>query len=131
MAITWTVQSTIKVPGLATLPSDAAVLITGDAEQVFEKDVLAGQTVELDFGSVDKTKIVALVFHSSLVGLTVNTNAVDATGGNAFVLGAAKAVEWDNTLPNANPITQNVTKLFLINVGAKTTVFRGGFLSNI
>ncbi len=129
MAVTWTITNSVKVPGLANLPSDAPTLVTGDNENVFDKDVLAGQTVEIDFGSVDFTKMVAWIFHSSLTGLTVNTNDVAASGGNSFVLGAAKAVAWDNTQIVTNPITHNVTKLFLINVGAKTTVFRGGFLS--
>lgn len=131
MAVTWTIATTAKVPGLANLPTDAAILVTGNAEQVFDVNVNAGQTVELDFGSVDKTKIAGYVFHSSLSACTLNTNAVDASGGNTFALAAAKAIEWDNTLTSASQITQNVTKLFVINTGAKATVFRGGFLSNL
>src|SRR5437868_6525883 len=115
MAIVWTSQQIVKIPGLANLPVDGAIQLTGDSEQVYEKDVLAGQTVELDFGSIDKTKIVSYAFHSSVVNCTLNTNAVDASGGNSFALVAAKAIEWDNTLPVASQITQNITKLFFIN----------------
>jgi hypothetical protein len=131
MAVTWTVQTVAKVPGLANLPTDAAVTLTGDNEISFDLNVDAGQTKELDFGSIDKTKLVAYVFHSSATAVTLNTNAVDATGGNSFALAAAKAVEWDNTQLVASQITQSVTKLFIINVGAKTTIFRGAFLSNL
>ncbi len=131
MAVTWTISTIAKVPGLASLPTDAAVLITGDNENVFDIDVAAGVTKELDFGSVDKTKIVAYVFHSSAAAVTLNTNDVAASGGNSFALTAAKAIEWDNTQVVASQITQNVTKLFIINTGAKTTTFRGGFLSQL
>jgi hypothetical protein len=131
MAIVWTVTTIAKVPGLANLPTDAAITLTGDNEISFEFDVAAGVTKEVDFGSVDKTKIVSYVFHSSITSVTLNTNAVDATGGNTFALTAAKAIEWDNTQVVASQITQNVTKLFVINTGAKTTVFRGAFLSQL
>jgi len=131
MAVTWTVATVTKVPGLANLPTDTPITLTGDNEIAFDLNVDAGATKELDFGSIDRTKLVAYVFHSSASAVTLNTNAVDATGGNSFSLPAAKAIEWDNTLTSASQITQNVTKLFIINVGAKTTIFRGAFLSNL
>jgi hypothetical protein len=131
MAITWTVTTIAKVPGLASLPVDGAVSLAGDNEVAFEFEVAAGVTKEVDFGSIDKTKIVAYIFHSSVTAVTTNTNAVDASGGNTFALTAAKAIEWDNTQVVSSQITQNVTKIFVINTGAKTTVFRGAFLSQL
>src|SRR5438270_10671937 len=105
MAVTWTISTVAKVPGLANLPVDGAISITGDVEIAFDTNVNAGQTVEMDFGSIDNTKIAAYIFHSSLSACTVNTNAVNASGGNSFSLAAGKAIEWDNTLTSATQIT--------------------------
>jgi hypothetical protein len=131
MAITWTIKTSVAVPGLGTQSTDQTVTVTGDSETVFSKDVSAGQTVTLTFGSIDYTKINAFLMFTSGEGLTINTNAVDATGGDSFTLSAGKAIEWDNTQSIANLLTHNVTALYLINSGTKTASARVGFLSDV
>lgn len=130
MPITYTIRSTVTVPGLATLPADPPVLITGTSAVEFEQTINSGATVEIDTGTIVASKIVAVVLNSSVTNMTLNTNAVDASGGQSFALLVGKSVEWDTSqLPLiANPVSVNVTKLFMINGGAKATVFRAGFL---
>lgn len=128
IAHTWT--NTVKVPGLATLPADPPVVITGDYAVDVEQSVGAGATVEIDVGSITVAKVQSLVLHSDQVSVTVNTNAADASGGETFALGAAKAIGWNTSLNYANPITVDITKFFVTNAGAKATVFRAGFLLN-
>ncbi len=132
MAINHTWRTTVTVPGLATLPTDAAVVISGDTAIDFEKSVVAGTVAEIDVGEIDLTKLVSFVMHSTLVDLPVSTNAADASGGQEIDLKAGKAYGWYTSIGFANPVTDNITKLFLDNtLGAKDTVFRCGFLSNL
>ncbi len=130
MAITHTWKTSVTVPGLATLPTDAAVVISGDTATDFEKVVPAGTVAEIDCGEIDLLKLVSFVFHSTAVDLPVSTNAADATGGQEIDLKAGKAYGWYTSIGFSNPITDNITKLFLDNtLGAKDTIFRCGFLS--
>jgi hypothetical protein len=131
MAITWTVKTSVLVPGLGSQTTDQTVTVTGDAEQVFSKDIPAGTTTSLTFGSVDFTKVVALLLNSTGEALTINTNASDATGGNSFTLSAGKAIEWDNTQSVSSLLTHNVTALYFINAGTKTATAKVGFLLNL
>src|SRR5690348_12462147 len=99
---TWTNQ--IKVPGLPTLPADPPLLITGDVDMPIAKDVLAGQTAEIDGLSIDKTKIVSLLLNCT-GAITLYTNAADGTGGQVIPLAAKKSLVWNNTQTFSNPIT--------------------------
>ncbi len=127
MADTHVWTSSLKPSG-PSFPSDAPVTITGNLSVEFDATVTAGTTLQLDCGSIDRTAVVSYGMHSSEVSVTVNSNAADATGGQTFALGAAKADGWNNTMSFANPITDNITALFIINAGAKDTKFRASFL---
>jgi hypothetical protein len=127
----WTIKTSVAVPGLGTQTTDQTVTLNGDSEVVFQKDVPAGSTASLTFGSLDFTKMSGVLLNSVGEGLTINTNAADATGGNSFSLTAGKAIEWDNTQTGANIITHNVTALFFINAGTKTATAKVGFLMSL
>lgn len=131
MAIVWTIKQSVLVPGLGSQTTDQTVTVTGDSEQVFAKDVPAGTTASLSFGSIDYTKVIALLLNSSGEALTINTNAANASGGNSFTLSAGKAIEWDNTQSVSNLLTSNVTALYFINAGTKTATAKVGFLLNL
>jgi hypothetical protein len=128
LAISHVWTNTVKVPGLSTLPADAPVTIVGASAVDVETAVAAGATVEVDVGTINIAKVVSLVMHSDQVNVTVNTNAVDGSGGQSFALGAAKGFGWNNALPNPNPVTIDINKFFVTNTGAKATTFRAGFL---
>lgn len=130
MAISHTWTTSVKVPGLATLPSDGAVVVTGDYAIDLEAPVAAGATVELDVGTITLSKIQSLILHSDQVNVTVNTNDVSGTSGQTIDLGAAKAIGWNNTLSFPNPLTSDISKFFVTNNGSKSTTFRAGFLLN-
>lgn len=130
-ALTWIIKTSVSVPGLGSQTTDQTLTITGDTEAVFQKDIPAGSTASLTFGSIDFTKMTAVLLNSVGEALTINTNAADATGGNSFALTAGKAIEWDNTQTVANIITHNVTALYFINAGTKTATAKVGFLSNL
>jgi hypothetical protein len=123
---TW--KTSVTVPGLSTLPADPPVVLTGDNSVDVSLLVSAGTTAEIDVGTIDLTKVVSFVLHSTQVAVTVNTNDVAAAGGQSIALGAAKALGWNNTMTLATPLTENISKFFVINGGAKDTVFRAGFL---
>lgn len=129
---TWT--SSIKVPGLPTLPADAPLVITGDYSVEVEIDVDAGAvSQEIDIGSVDKTKILSLVMNAT-VAMDVYTNAAGGTGGQHFALAAKKSLGWNNTLDSVlfpMPISDNITKFFLNNAGVAAGTFRASFLMQI
>jgi len=125
---TWTTK--VSVPGLATLPADNPVAVTGDYAVEIEKPLNPGDTsIEVDVGTIDKTKIVSVVLNADLVAMEVYTNAADGAGGQNFSLAANKSIAWNNQIPNqVNPITASITKFYLNNPGAKQGTFRAAFL---
>ncbi len=129
--ITWTIKTSVAVPGLGSQSTDQTVTVVGDSEVVFSHDVSPGATVTLTFGAIDYTKVIAMLFFSSGEGLTINTNALDASGGDSFSVSAGKAIEWDNTQSVATLLSANVTALYLINAGTKIAAARVGFLTDL
>jgi hypothetical protein len=123
MAATHSWTLTVKPVGLPSLPADQATLITGDYSIDIDETVLAGATKEVFSGSIDHTKILSYVLHSSQAAASVDT-------GQTFSLGAAKAQGWNNTtMPGiSNPITQTITVINVSNGDTKDTVFRASFL---
>jgi hypothetical protein len=131
--VTHTWKTTVSVPGLTSLPADAPVPVTGDYAVEVEVAVAAGATsVELDVGSIDKTKIVSVVINADLAPMDIFTNAADGTGGQHFVLAANKSVAWNNTFLSTFPlpVTNSITKFFLNNASLKAGIFRAAFLMN-
>jgi hypothetical protein len=129
----WT--TTIKVPGLPTLPADAPLTIVGDYSAELEITVPAGSvSVEYDVGIITKTKIVSCVINADKAAMEVFTNAADGTGGQHLSLAANKSLCWNNTMdPVLQPpiITVNITKFYLNNSSTVTATFRASFMMNL
>jgi len=126
---TWT--TSVKVPGLSSLPTDAPLVVSGDYAVEVEIAVGAGATnVEVDIGSVDKTKIQSIVINADKAPMDVYTNAADGTGGQHIVLAANKSIAWNvNLLPQqTNPISANITKFFGNNSSLVAGTLRVGIL---
>jgi len=123
----WTLQ--VKPSGLPSLPADQPTVVTGQYSIDVDDTVLAGQTSQVFAGSITAAKIISYVIHSSQVAATVNTNSISGAGGQSFALGAAKAQGWNNVMPNINnPITTDITGIWVVNADTKDTVFRASFL---
>ncbi len=132
--LTHTWRSTVSVPGLPTLPADDAVVITGNADNPFQQDVPAGQTVTISNLNILKANIQSLVIQST-TDVTVSTN-VQASPfvGDVFALTGKKSIAWHNQLNQSLfplPISKNITKLIIDNsAGTATATFRAAFLCN-
>ena len=125
----WT--TAVAVPGLATLPADAPLSVTGDYAIEVEIAVGAGATnVEVDVGTVVFSKIQSIIINADKAPMDVYTNAVDGTGGQHFALAANKSVCWNvNQLPQqTNPITANITKFYGNNSSLVAGTLRVGIL---
>jgi hypothetical protein len=123
MAATHAWTLTVKPSGLPSLPADAATTVTADYSVDIDETVLAGATREVFSGSIDHTKIVSYVLHSTQASCSVDT-------GQTFDLATAKAQGWNNTtMPGiSNPINANITTINVTNSDTKDTVFRASFL---
>ncbi len=132
MLVTHTWKNTITVPGLSALPADAPLLITGDYAVEVEVAVAAGATnVEVDVGTVDKTKIQSIVINADLAPMDVYTNDAGGSTGQHFALAANKSVAWNAQIPNQiNPITTSISKFFANNSSVKAGILRVGILLN-
>jgi hypothetical protein len=114
--------------GAATLGD--SVVIVGSNEFNEKITVPAGGTAEIDCGSLAYAKMKSLFLVMDQPG-EINTNAADATGGQTIALEANKAVAWNSGMPMANPITANITKIFVTNSSSKDATFRAGFLLDL
>jgi hypothetical protein len=124
---TW--QTTIKNDAGKAIIAGTPTDFLGAGFDVKET-VGAGQTVEVDCGSIDKTKIVSIALISTQ-NATVDTNAADATGGQEIVLTANQGYAWNNKMATACPITQNITKIFAKNNGTAEAVFTASFILDL
>lgn len=123
---TWT--TSIKNDTGTNVISDSQV-ITGSDEANFKVTVTAGTTAEIDCGTIPVAAMVSLFFESN-VAVTVNTNSADGSFGQTIALAAAQGFTWNNTLPHVNPVTSDITKIFVTNAGNKDATFVAGFLLN-
>lgn len=124
---TWT-QQVKNDTGTATLNDSYDVL--GSNEFNEKVTIPAGATAEIDCGSLAFATMVSL-FLSSTQSAEVNTNAADGAGGQTITLEANKGFAWNNTFSGSNPITANITKIFVTNNGTKDATFRAGFLMDL
>src|ERR1043166_491960 len=107
IAHVWTTK--VADAGSQQLMADVQTIL-GSNEFKQNITVLAGETAEIDCGSIDKTKIISMFLYSD-VAVTVDTNAADATGGQEIPLAAKMAYDWNQNLPTACPITDNITQI--------------------
>src|SRR6266566_1836706 len=120
-----TYTHTIKDDAGANVIADV-IVITADTEENFNVAVPATSFVEVIL-AVPKLKIVSFFVELDQAG-TFDTNAHGGAGGNTFPLTAKVAFWWNNTLQNANPITADITKIFISNTSAVAATAKGGFL---
>ena len=72
--------------------------------------------------SIDVSELKALYIHSD-VNITIETNATDATGGNTLTLLANKPLVWYVGCGLTNPLTNDVTDMYITNgTGGSATV---------
>lgn len=132
MAITHTYTTTVKVPGLPSLPTDTPVAITGDYGVEIELTCPNGQTTSVTIGTLDRTKFASLVLNSDF-NVTCNTNAANASGGQTVALAAKKSYYWHTGLDQTAfpmPISADISAFYIINAGASVATFRAGFALN-
>jgi hypothetical protein len=124
MAVTHSWQTSVKPSGLPSMPTDAAVVITGDFSVDVEETVAAGASKIVYTGTIDHTKTVSFVLHSAQSNVTVTT------GSQTVPLGTAKAEGWNSSMTSvANPLSGDITTLTVDNTaGTKDTLFRASFL---
>lgn len=131
--VTYTFATTVKIPGLATLPADQTISVIGDYGVEVEIDVPAGQvSLHVPVASIDKTKLVACCINADKAAMNVFTNSADGTGGQSFVLTKNQSVAWNNQINQTlypNPITTNITAFYVNNPGTVAGIFRAGFLA--
>jgi len=123
---TWT--TSVKNDSGTGVLGDVQVILGSDEKNV-KIQIAAGTTAEVDCAGLPFAKMVSL-FMVSDVAVVVKTNAADASGGQEIDLAAKKAYGWKNTDPTANPITANITKLFITNPGVSVASFYAAFLLN-
>jgi hypothetical protein len=127
---TWTLGC--KPSGLPNMPVDQPTVLVGPEAENVEITVTAGQNLQVFSGLIDHTKVISFALHSSLVNVTAYTNSSTGAGGQSFVLGTAAVNGWNSAMPMANPLTADITGIWVDNTGgAKDTVFRASFLSNV
>ena len=134
--LTHTWSSSVKVPGLPTLPTDDPIVVTGNMDNVLLIDVAAGQTAHIANLDIQKDNIASLVLEDSGGPAIVSTNGLDASPptGDSFSLVSKKSVGWHNQLDQdlfPLPILENITDIYVDNTaGTATVTFRGAFLCN-
>lgn len=104
--------------------------IVGSNKFVEKVTVPAGATVEIDCGTLDFSKFVSLFF-SCDKAVTMDTNALGGSGGQSIALAANKAYGWNNLMPTVNPITVNITKIFVTNAGIADATFKADILLDL
>lgn len=84
-----------------------------------DETVANGQTDKLVTFSLDVSQIKAFELYSD-VAVTVETNAVDHSGGNQIVLVAGLPYRWCSDDYNTFLLTVDVTKLYITNASGST-----------
>ena len=111
---------------------NGSVTLLGSNEFNQKISIAAGATAEMDCGSLPFAKMKSLFFVADQGDVDIATNAADGTGGQTFNLADANnAYAWHEGMPNDNPITANITKIYATNNSDKDCVFRVGILMDL
>lgn len=127
---TWT--SSIKNDSGSAVVADPPLVLTGNDESNIAAQVAAGETLHIANLDIQKANIVSM-FLTCDQQVTVATNESTPSSpplGNTFTVPAKKSISWNNTQVVANPITKNITDIYVTNSGATVANFRAGFLLN-
>lgn len=105
-------------------PADEVVIETGDIT------VANGQTDKVvNVGGVDVSQLVH-VWMKSTAAVTVETNATDATGGNTITLAADVPLLWCTGAPFTNPLTQDITIMYVTNSSGSSATINMRFVQD-
>ena len=117
-------------------PVDSVTVTAGTEQNIGNRGTAS--TCQVGIGDVVEVDVVITVaniasfFMESDQPMRVRTNS-ETSPSQSFELAAKKALGWNNlNIPPSltNPLTTNITKLFLYNEGTKVANFQAGFLLN-
>lgn len=126
MAVEYTISETLKTKnGSVTITADT---VEADGEQVIEREI-PGNTSNVEFNlTVAFARIRAIGMGcknspSQAAGLSdaqmvIKTNST-STPGNTFTIKPATGRVWYHGKEDANPVTADITKLYISNTGGK------------
>jgi hypothetical protein len=124
-----TTAITVKSDSGGTVVSQSKAY-TAPTEENFNVTVPAGGHKEVDL-AIDVSQIVQF-YVASDKDVKLNTNALaDVDADQTLNLVAKEALLWNGDLAGVNPLTTDITKLYLINDGDTDAVVKGGFLLDV
>lgn len=111
------------------MPADSIqVSVLTDGVTLFNKTRVASDNTRFLFNASVATGITSLLFQVAFAlddliscaittdqAITLDTNAVDGTGGQVIALGAGDIIAWVSGGAQANPFTTAVTKIYITN----------------
>jgi hypothetical protein len=104
--------------------------IEAGAEENFSDVAPDGDNLEVDL-VVDVSQIKSFYIVSNK-DVKLNTNALaDIDADQTINLAAGKMLHWNENDTGANPLTDDITKLFFVNAGLVEATVKGSFLLDI
>lgn len=97
--------------------------VTANAERNVDETIANGQTdFQIDF-DLDVSACKSFWIESNK-DITVETNAVDASGGNTLALKANEVYEWNENSLDAFKLTEDVTTMYVTNASGATATLK-------
>lgn len=125
MAHTHTLTKTLNPDGGASVQTS----------ETFSSDGSESRTIPVPDSTTDKEVNLAIdvsqlqsIWISSDQVVTLETNAIDATGGNTIVLVAGKPYDWQSDSYFVNLLTLDVTVLYITNASGSAATVRIEFV---
>lgn len=94
---------------------------TGETN-IVDTTIADSVTDQLETISIDVSLIQSIYIHSTQA-ITLETNAIDATGGNTLLLLANDPYVWYTGSLFTNLLTEDITKIYLTNASGSTATF--------
>jgi hypothetical protein len=127
MALTQTWSVIVKNSSGASVVTDT-IAIVGDVEEDINETVLANAVKEID-APITVAAIQGFCMETAL-GCTIKFNSSTTPASpSPITLTANQAYAWKNTDPGANPLTVNITKIYVDNTAnpTKANTFKATF----
>jgi hypothetical protein len=103
------------------------ITITADDEHNIN-DVIAGNSTVQIVAPIVVADIASFYMEATAAcTVDLNSSTTPASPG-ALSLVANRAYAWKNTDPGTNPLTVNITSIYVTNPGASSLTFKAGFL---
>lgn len=107
-----------------------SVTVTADGEHNVDVTVNAATTDKQVDIALDVSEIQSL-YISSDKDITIETNAVNAAGGNTLTVGADEPMVWYAGCGLTNPLTADVTVMYITNAGASAATVKIRILEDV